>query len=426
MAIIILSWGLFLSWFGIKLYNHILNPQTLFVSFISFIVLLSSFRLYNMIEISNQTYYLIFFGITFYSIGVYLVRDKIFTFNRHNRINKELSKVINIKFLRLLITCLIVWSIYRLFHVVIPLLKMGYPLDMIRLAYFGIEIKGISYNNFDSVLEMFVNLPFLYSIIPITAADFFSNSPNRTFSLFDYILIFTWIILSTIISGGRVILYITGVVFLFSFLLNKKNTFQSKRKNSNISIILLIILLIVIVYKLTVNRTVGNNDGGLLYNLYVYFCGSVPHTSLRLDTVKMDYTYGLTLISGFIRPLMLIYKYLVGNFPEIYQRTLDIGLTLQSPVYITDVKSFNAFVLPFYYFYNDFGVLGVITDSFIYGIFSGIVFFRFKKVPQKINLAKYLLIIIYIYTSMIRFSPSIVYFAFAYFYINFCFLNKET
>lgn len=177
---------------------------------------------------------------------------------------------------------------------------------------------------------------------------------------------------------------------------------------------------------MTVNRTVGNNDGGLLYNLYVYFCGSVPHTSLRLDTVKMDYTYGLTLISGFIRPLMLIYKYLVGNFPEIYQRTLDIGLTLQSPVYITDVKSFNAFVLPFYYFYNDFGVLGVITDSFIYGIFSGIVFFRFKKVPQKINLAKYLLIIIYIYTSMIRFSPSIVYFAFAYFYINFCFLNKET
>lgn len=231
MAIIILSWGLFLSWFGIKLYNHILNPQTLFVSFISFIVLLSSFRLYNMIEISNQTYYLIFFGITFYSIGVYLVRDKIFTFNRHNRINKELSKVINIKFLRLLITCLIVWSIYRLFHVVIPLLKMGYPLDMIRLAYFGIEIKGISYNNFDSVLEMFVNLPFLYSIIPITAADFFSNSPNRTFSLFDYILIFTLdYSVYNYFRWKSITLYYRSGVFIFVFIEQKKYISIKKKK----------------------------------------------------------------------------------------------------------------------------------------------------------------------------------------------------
>ena len=221
-------------------------------------------------------------------------------------------------------------------------------------------------------------------------------------------------------------IYCFIVTIVVSFLLNKKEREKEKQKKHKLrnGVITLFIItgMIYALYELSINRT-GTGEYEFLYQVYVYFCGCMPHTSIRFNTVDIDYTYGMTFFSGILRPIMLVYKYLVGNgaFPEIYQRTISIGEILQSPVVISKGHTFNAFVLPFYYFYYDGGFIGVVLDSFIYGFICGKVFSDYQQTYQKKNLAKYLIIIIYISTSMIRFSPSIVYFAFSFFYIDFCF-----
>lgn len=215
-----------------------------------------------------------------------------------------------------------------------------------------------------------------------------------------------------------------------AYVINKKSMdieIKQPRNKRRRRIIIISILcgIIFMMYQLSIHRT-NNAAYEFAYQLYVYFCGCVPHMSLRFDTVNFEYTYGMTLISGFLRPIMLVYKYLIGNglFPEVYQRTIDIGTTLQSAVTISRGHTFNAFVLPFYYFYVDGGLIGVIIDSFIYGFFCSHAYSNFKKTRTKYSETKYLFVIVLIGTSMIRYNLGLVYFAFAYLYIRLLYKRK--
>lgn len=404
--------------------KNLINPQTLFCGFIGLIVFLAGLQLFDMIKASDYTYCIVIAGIVFYYLGVELIRSINTKYNSKIFVNKTAEFHTKNKFLMILGCMLLLWSLYRLVTVVIPLLKRGYPLDTIRMIYFGAEFQGISYSRIDNIMEMFVNLPFLYAAIPIIAIEVSKKKEERDLSLGTMIIIFAWIVLSCIISGGRLLLYVLACTLVIVFSLNKRTkknhiTIDFKYK---IGIIFIVAFLIVGMYFLSKNRTTDTSFN-MFYSIYVYFCGCIPHMSMRLDTVSIDYTYGFTFFSGFLRPIMLLYKYLIGNgnFPDIYQRTIDIGVELQTPVNITPYKTFNAFVLPFYYFYYDAGILGVIIESFLYGAFCGNAYFKATKNNSKKHLAKYLLVTIYIMTSMIRFNLSLVYFVFAYFYIDFCF-----
>lgn len=412
--------------FALAIYKNMLNPQVLFCGFIGIISFLSCLRLFGLSQTSDLTYLLVIFGVTFYSIGVALSQKCTFKLNgkRLDTLGKT-KNLINDKFVFALVLVLLVWTLYRAFTTVMPMIRGGYSLDMVRLVYFGYDVEGYSYRRIDSIIEMFVNLPFLYALIPIVSIELMCAKENRELGTKTIIMALIWIVLSCIISGGRLLIFNLIVVLVVAFLAQrvKKNYKFVKKRNykRNIIILTILALLIYMMYQLSIKRT----DSGtyeFLYQIYVYFCGCMPHTSLRLETVNFDYTYGMTFLSGILRPIMLVIKYLGnGEFPEIYQRTIDIGVILQDAVRISDGHTFNAFVLPFYYFYCDGGITAAIIESFLYGFFCGAVFFRTVKEFSKKRLAKYLLIVIYIATSMVRFSPSLVYFAFAYFYINFCF-----
>lgn len=414
-----------------------LNPQTLFCGFIGFIVFLASFRLFGLSESSTLTYIIIDLGIFFFTLGSMLasrIRNTTFSLSTNGKTQRyngnEITYTLNSKLIFYLSIFLLMFSVYRMVTTVIPLLIRGYSLDMVRLVYFGTEFQEYSYGHLDSILEMFINLPFLYALIPVLAIEITSDKDHRKLGKTTIIILFIWIILSCIISGGRALIYNLAVAIIAAWLFSRKSIEQKitkkKRIQRNIVVIASIGIIIFLMYQLSIHRS-NNTAYEFAYQLYVYFCGCIPHTSLRLETVDIKYTYGFTLISGFLRPIMLFYKYTFGNgnFPEIYQRTLDIGTTLQSAIRISSGHTFNAFVLPFYYFYVDGGLLGVTIDSFIYGFFCSRPFYRFNKTSSMKDEATYLLIIILIATSMIRYNLSLVYFAFAYIYINFLFKKQN-
>lgn len=178
--------------------------------------------------------------------------------------------------------------------------------------------------------------------------------------------------------------------------------------------------MVYVVYNLSINRN-PDEEYDFFSSIYFYFCGCIPHTSIRLETIDFEYTFGFTFLSGMLRPFMLVYKYLFGggSFPHLYQVSIDIPSTLQSPtVYVADGHAFNAFVLPFYYFYNDGGFIAVALESLLYGFFCTYTYERYKRTGKEKDFAKYLIVVNYIATSMIRYDFAIVYFALCYFYVN--------
>ena len=414
---------------GYIIIKNKLSPQLLFCGFMGIIVSLASLRLYGLAETSFLVYLIVIIGTFSFLVGSIVTTRRVVVVQpgkaSNSRWKEELS--VNQRLIIIIAGFLLIWSFYRLFSTVIPLLRRGYPLDMIRMIYFGSEFQGYSYSRFDDIIEMFVNLPFLYALIPVVSIELTCRKENRKLNKSTILLLILWIVLSCVISGGRVLIYNFAVVLISAFIINNKNYFSNRLKTrTKILIIIIVALLIYAMYQLSINRR-STGDVDFLYQIYIYFCGCLPHTSLRLDTVNIDYTYGVTFLSGILRPIMLVYKYTIGHgqFPALYQKSLDIGVTLQSAVSITEGHTFNAFVVPFYYFYYDGGIVAVFIESFLYGLFCGNAFSRYRVYPTKRNLAKYLVVIIYIAGSMIRFSPSLVYFAFAYFYVDFLYFRQR-
>jgi hypothetical protein len=202
-----------------------------------------------------------------------------------------------------------------------------------------------------------------------------------------------------------------------------------KRKKTNrrtkILLVVLYATFFYFMYYMSVNRS-GTGTYDFISSLYVYFSGAVAHMSTRLSNFDFEWTYGLTLISGLLRPLMLVVKYLLGTWPNIYQNTIDIGVKLQFPVSINSLKDFNAFVLPFFYFYCDGGILMVLFDSLVYGAVCESFYLNFKHKKTEFSTVLYLLIISGLMCSMVRYNFILVYYTLAFFVVWFIYKKKKS
>ena len=395
-----------------------LSPQFLFCGFIGIITLFASIPGFPPANI--QTYVLIIAGIFAYTVGCN-------TGNHFVRISRgrTLDYHIRSTFVLVFVVALLCWSLYRTVTVVVPLLMMGQPLDTVRMVYFGEEYEGFSYRPIDAIVETYINQPFLYALIPIASIELFKNSGERQLPLYTLVLLIIWIVLSCVISGGRMLIFCLIIIAGVTFLINRgklKLSNTLKRKGGSWIPVISLGILIYIVYLLSVNRNEDGESYDFVRSIHSYFCGCIPHTAMRLEMETIDYTYGMTFLQGVLRPFALVYKYTIGggSFPDLYQKAIDIAVVLQDEVQIGSF-TFNAYALPFYFFYFDGGIIAVILESFLYGSFCSITYIRYKKSPSDIRLARYLVVVIYIFSSMIRFSPYIAYFALAFFYINFCY-----
>ena len=400
-------------------YNDRLNPQTLFCGFIGFIFIFSTI---NYLHLTSFLVCMIsILGVISYSFGVRVASTYIGSYT-----NSNIGYKLNQKFVFYLVLALTIWSIYKAFTTVVPLLLGGFSLDYIRMVYFGTEVDGVSKSSLDGIVEVFVNQPFLYVMMPMTAYELTLPKEHRQMTSMTVLLVIVWSVTSCLISGGRMLLYNFFVVIVIAFMFSKKVniTVRIKKNKSFIKKMIIIAVIVMFVYLMFLFSQMRNDDHSFdfMSSVIAYFSGCVPHTSLRLATESVNYTFGMTFLSGFLRPVMLLYKYTIGggSFPEFYQQTLDIASNLQEAVIING-SEFNAFALPFYFFYYDANIIGVIIESAIYGYFCGRAYFRLKEVPTHINMVKYLIVCIYIFTSMVRFSPYIVSMAYAYIFVKLCY-----
>lgn len=93
----------------------------------------------------------------------------------------------------------------------------------------------------------------------------------------------------------------------------------------------------------------------------------------------------------------------LGLFSSFFE-THMLAFDTQGRKLIGNSLSYNAYVTPFYYFYLDFGYLGVILFSFIYGFVCIYILNKINRKCTPLLMAIYMFVLFGLFTSMIRFQ----------------------
>lgn len=382
---------------------------TIFWAILSFF---SNLSLYGLYPATDQAFIVALISMVLFSIGIFVSNGKRLIIGKKKR-KKKYTFVL--KRFRIMVIIMLIYCVYR-FTMIIPLLRLGYSLNMIRMLYYGMDVYGSQISGWASVVEIYLHLPALYASMGICSLDIAKRKEERVIDSFTLVLCIVWIIMAQIIMGGRIVIFIFGLEILVAFFINKEMTFSKlfALDRRVFQILGVIICVVVALYYLSINRT-GSQSYEFIKSLYVDMVGCFTHMGIRLKEFSpSNYTWGVSLLSGILRPVMLIWKKLVGSYPEIYNITINIGSLLQTPVMVGQNIDMNAYVLPAYYFYYDLGYLGVVFDSLICGCFCGFIYIARKKEKSIMWDCIYMLIVYAILTSMIRYAGNLVYYVLAF------------
>ncbi|MBR0280249.1 MAG: oligosaccharide repeat unit polymerase [Oscillibacter sp.] len=158
-----------------------------------------------------------------------------------------------------------------------------------------------------------------------------------------------------------------------------------------------------LVLLITANRHVDTN---FLAEAYRYFCGAMTQFDVRLHSFLENpvYTHGYTSFRGFIMPIGVILKKIIGfDYSDTYVYAASIGSELQEKSVLVGPQVWmKVFVTLFYFFYVDGGFPAVILLSALYGFFANRMFLRAKAEPNGRNLAIFAFFMQGIFMSMVR------------------------
>lgn len=311
----------------------------------------------------------------------------------------------------------------------IALLAKGYSLDMIRLFYFGgsdmlESTTGIRRSALLEYGTTYIYVPCQYIFIGLSAIligndkGYFSVKKKRLIVLLTLVNLGV----SMLTNGGRGILYQFLIVVTFSYIQRNKDQSIKERKSNrlrrNVLIIIAIIILIWIANIATKNRHVGGEQTSILESVYYYFCGCIPNMQIKIEKFgNSEYTLGLVPICGLVRPfftfIRMIFKIPIPHGFDIIDGYLIDASTTD---FIGGGHKYNAFVTMFYFFYRDFGILGVAFDSLIVGAAFALIYNRTRYRSDLKSYLVYMILIEGISLSFVRYQIMSVGYALAFLY----------
>ena len=406
MSIICFFTGILLSLITKIKEKNVYNPTFFFCLFFGIISLLSGLRLYGMVATSDIIYFIIIVGLVSFFIGYLLatkLRIKLKSFTLRNNGQFKHDRIINNKILYCLIIFSIIFTCYR-FASVFSLMRRGVSLDMIRLAYYGYEVEGFGVSKLVSTIEMYINTPILFIAMPIFSIVISNKKYRTTFPKILLILIFIDILISQIVTGGRVYLFVFIMELLFALLIENKGKITSILKKYKF-VFLIILIILYVMSILTANRGNPLEQRSIFKSLYLYFCGGIPNFSYNIDYISGYSGNGLTLIAGWLNIIFSVLDSLLGvNFhilDGIYKINEIVGTNV---LQITPMDTYNSFVTMFCYFYADFGFVGIIFETIIFSYVVNCFYFQMKRNQYSLySVAWYLLVFHGLLMSFIKY-----------------------
>ena len=374
--------------------KNLWNPVSVFLFEWALVVYLSSLRLYNLIDISSKSYIFVLIGVISFFIGS--------LFGDNLRLGKKrIGRVYEINYTRMNIASIviIVFSLFRILFI-IKLLSGGFSWWEIRLMSTSGEggIGTLKGGNVSVFLHDCIIAPLMYLIVPTLFAELLVGARNKKFILLSLIAM-TCYSISTVSRAvwAFSVLYILFIVLLY----RKKYSLPKKVKRMMKYGIFIIIFLCVIIYRITLMRNV---EADILTNMYAYITGCMPLLTLHLNEVTSSIrTYGAMSLYGFLYPVFFVLNYLhLLPYPDAFMDAQYVKNSLETFMPLSPDITMNAYVTLFYYFYIDFGYLGIIIGAFAFGYLCMKSYKYLKSTGDIRSLVLYLILIQFIVFSVAR------------------------
>lgn len=335
--------------------KNLYNPVTILFSIWFVVSLFASLKLYNMIDYSDKSVFIIIVGLLSFFMGYLVNRTK-----EKDRIEKyDYIDNINWKFIRVLLFLALI------------------PTTMLAIKVFNLLISGVSYSQIRSMYYMYGNsqplisdgalftlfnigvTSILYVGIPFIILCAF----NKRIDKISLVLISLLTILFVFATSGRTMLLnvIIFVVLLFIVYFKK----ISKKYKFRCMICLLIMVIIAVVI------TIIRKSDNAIPNIYSYFAVPIPLFSKMLESKVMNINlYGYSTFYGAYliiqKIFVILFNYKFANAEYLFS-IMDLPSTSWVGVFGSSSDLYNAFVTMFYNLYLDFGIIGVAGIMFIYG-----------------------------------------------------------
>ena len=353
---------------------RIISPVTIFTGIWGLICLLYGLKL-DLIGVDLATFKIVFLSTISFVIG-YLVTHFFKVKDYPSKINVMKRSVDNQKVVfKFMITIWILISFQFYFKLLSLFLKGFTPGQLKLLLLYGINSIDVN------AAVVFFSWPMLYIILMISTYYVFYKKSER------FIIIVPIIcgILHFISTGRKGVFLIYLFFLIFSFFYQQEN---KKRIvfNKKIKYVIIAIVSVFIVLGIYMDEMVSS--------LYTYICGCIPMRSKVMNIYFQPgtHTYGFLSFNGLVRIVNNLFE-LFGNeivnekniYATIYIRQFAQETNIGRSSYIP----YNAFTGFMSYFYVDFGVMGVIVMSAIWGIISG---YLYKKCMKQRNITNYLIL----------------------------------
>lgn len=385
--------------FYICIKRDLLNPNIYFLGIWFISLFLANLHLYDMMEISEKSLLIIGIGL----LGFFCGNMSFFKIRQPvklgaNIISEKSEYVLNRVVVYIILIVSLLFNIFMSITV-ISLLKSGVSYSSVRDALYG--YSGINETIFRSTfLNTFFNwidMPCIYTIVPIVLTSIFEKKYNKLF----FILCVVDIVLFTFATSGRMLIF-TIVVQLF-FLLKYYRINVSKKALKRIQ--KLIIFSIIVLIAITVMRqkeSVGID--GHVSSYYSYFSINIPLMSYWVDYADQYgiRCYGNAFFKGIVALINFFLNKIDISTPLYIYTDQIINLTQNNWIEIFPKNWYNAYVSLFFYFYIDFGILGVFVGSLVYGKIANYIYKYACIKKEKKYLLIYLILIQTMVSSIIR------------------------
>lgn len=392
------------------------SPSFLFVLSFLILFILEKVQLYGLFAAKSSAYVVVIIGVLSFCAGCIAVVpffDHIKL--RDTQANLDKNYALQIDEIRRTLLVLILFSLLIEFVYAIPsilYLRSGGSLYDMRYVHQDI----IQRSGIVSFLHVYVALPILYIVLPISTFDFFVSGNKKIFLL---TLITT--LLYFIGNGARMPLIYLILSYISIFLL----FFNSLKENKKLKKILLgLIVIVFIINLLTILRKSGqemsSGDQTFFQGIYYYITCSMINLGEKLTYISAQPNLlGTATFYGFFLPLTNIIKFPISSSTKDFFDLIQNGIINISSV---DSSPYNFCVTGFLPSYADGKILGVVLLSFLIGSFIQFIFEKLKQSNKLKWLVLYSLmmeaIMMYVITNMFSSISFCMAILFTLFFLN--------
>ena len=393
--ILLLVFFAYASW---KVEKSLISPSVMFATLWLIIIFLYNLKLENYFDVRDSTVWIIIIGVfSFFLGGCCSPKGK----------PKFMNTGISITSVFLLQIISILVFLPDAVEAAAKL-SSGMTLQDLRADMdFSTMGRTSGQNGVLSILKNFILTPFMYLSYPLVSYVFVSSIKRDKISKYVLYLEIIIIAISIVRLGGRIQIF----YFLFSFLtiylyLKNRITLSSRVQWS---IHALLIIAAVSFFTTSVSR--GITDVPMSFYSYLTCCVPMLDIGLQNETL---HTFGAMSLAA---PLMLfdsLFRFLGLGGLSIIEVIYKMLEKTQETVIIGNGISSNAFYSLFYWFYHDFGILGVAIMSFLYGIIAKYFYNVVKAGYSPWSLIIYALILQGVAFSFIRFQFATNYYFYSF------------